>query len=270
MDNKDVAVRISRFAKLRTRVVKGMMTVMILMVGYPVFSQKQRNMTLSQAYERWERPVASKNQTTYIWEVPVRKQNAQSFKGQQISRLYQESRNRERPVLAVKTNLLFDAVTALNVGLEVPIGERWSLAGEYIFPWWLSEKKQNSLQLISGNLELRRWFGDRDHRARMTGWFGGVFAGGGYFDLERNRKGYQGEFYMAPGLSGGYAHEIGRNRKWRMEYALGLGYLNVKYREYQARIGMDNQWHLIRQKTGNYTFVGPVSAKISLVWTLNR
>jgi hypothetical protein len=85
--------------------------------------------------------------------------------------------------------------------------------------------------------------------------------------LKWKEQGYQGEFYNM-GLSGGYAHEISRDGKWRMEYSLGVGYMNTNYREYNAKMGLDNEWHLIRQKTGIYKYGGPLRAKISLVWTL--
>ena len=203
--------------------------------------------------------------------LPVRMQYYEKKSArQQVRSCYADDREYEFTILAVKTNLLFDAVTALNVELEVPVGDSWSVAGEYIFPWWLNEKKQNCFQLISGSLELRRWLGYRDEYNRLTGWFGGLFIGGGYFDLERDKKGYQGESYLMTGLSGGYAHEISRDGKWRMEYSLGLGYMTAKYREYNAQIGIDNEWHLIRKQSGNISFTGPLRAKISLVWTLKR
>ena len=83
------------------------------------------------------------------------------------------------PLFTVKTNLLFDVVSVINVELEVPIGSRWSVAGEYIFPWWLLKKKQNCLQLINGNVEGRYWFGNPGEYYLMTGWFAGIYAGGG-------------------------------------------------------------------------------------------
>lgn len=39
-------------------------------------------------------------------------------------------------ILALKTNLLYDAVTALNFELEVPVGKDFSIAVEDVFPWW--------------------------------------------------------------------------------------------------------------------------------------
>ena len=183
---------------------------------------------------------------------------------------YEDELPYEKTLFSLKTNLLFDAFTAVNIELEIPLDKSWSLAAEYMFPWWLDEDKQNAFQLIGGSLELRRWFGNRDNRAPLTGWFGGFSLGGGYYDLEDNKKGYQGEYFV-PRLSLGYAHEISRNGRWRMEYAFGLGYLRSKYREYEARLGkLDNEWHLIYQRSGTYKYVGPVSAKISLAYTFKK
>ena len=173
------------------------------------------------------------------------------------------------PLLAVKSNLLFDAATVLNLALEAPIGQRWSVSGEAIFPWWLSERKQYCLQLFSGSLEGRYWFGRRDDRPPLTGWFAGLYAGGGYYDLEWGDRGFQGEFYIATGLSGGYAHTLGRGNRWRMEYSLGVGYLTTRYREYTPVLERDGRWHLARQRSGRYTWIGPTKASVSLVWMIH-
>lgn len=173
-----------------------------------------------------------------------------------------------KPLFALKTNLLYDAATALNAEIEIPIGKRWSIAAEYIFPWWLWKKKQIALESLSGNLEGRYWFGNREKRDVMTGWFAGVYGGGGYYDLEWKKKGYQGEFYSV-GLTGGFTHKISRNL--RMEYSLGLGYIGTKYRKYQACYSCeDGDWNLQRISSGNNDWIGPTRLKISLVWMLNK
>lgn len=177
-----------------------------------------------------------------------------------------------RPV-AFKTNLLFDAVTALNFEVEVPVAKRFSIAGEWIFPWWLWENKQNCLEVLSGNLEARYWF--RPNFAKqdpslglhnpLTGWFVGVYGGGGKYDLEWKREGYQGEFFIATGVSGGYVLPLNRNIS--MEFSLGLGIMRTKYRHYHAEFcDIDNRWHLIRQFNGRHTWIGPTKAKISFIW----
>jgi hypothetical protein len=174
----------------------------------------------------------------------------------------------KKPLFALKTNLLFDLGTALNVEIEFPIGERWSVLGEYTFPWWLWKSKQYCFQLISANVEGRYWFGNRTDRPVLTGWFAGVYVGGGYYDLEWGNRGYQGEFYIAGGVSAGYVHTLNKKGNFRMEYSLGVGYLHTGYREYKPVFGIDNEWHLVRQRSGNFTWIGPTRAKISLVWLL--
>lgn len=177
-----------------------------------------------------------------------------------------------RPV-AMKTNLLFDAITALNVELEVPIAKRFSVAGEWIFPWWLSKKKQNCFEILSGNLEGRYWFrpdlAKQDIKLNshnpLTGWFIGLYGGGGVYDLEWKRKGYQGEFYVAAGVSSGYVLPLARNIN--LEFSIGIGLLQTKYRHYHAQYcDLRDHWHLVTQNRGRYTWFGPTKVKISFVW----
>lgn len=178
----------------------------------------------------------------------------------------------KRPV-AVKTNLLFDLATALNVEVEVPVASRWSIAGEWIFPWWLWENKQNSFEVLSGNIEARYWLSSNFKKQEITlgkhnplaGWFVGLYGGGGLYDLEWNKKGYQGEFFIATGISAGYVHPLSRHLS--MEFSLGVGYMKTDYRYYVAEFSnIDNDWHLIRQHNGSYSWIGPTRAKVSLVW----
>ena len=173
------------------------------------------------------------------------------------------------PLFALKTNILYDLLSGLNVEIEVPIGKHFSLAGEWMFPWWLWEKKQYALEVLNGNLELRYWWGDRKKDELLTGWYMGVYGGAGLYDVEWKNKGYQGEFIIPFGLTGGFAHKISKN--WRLEYSLGVGYMTNKYRKYiPQKCGYDDEWHLIKQKSGKSTWVGPTRIKISLVWMINQ
>ncbi len=175
--------------------------------------------------------------------------------------------------IAIKTNLLFDAATLVNMELEVPLSQRWSVAAEWVCPWWTNDdgtasSKRNRTQLLNGNLEAKYWFGDRTTRPLMTGWFAGLYAGGGLYDFERDAAGYQGEFFIAAGLSAGYAHTINKSGSLRMEYSLGVGYLETEYRYYEAEY-YSGAWHPFRDYTGNYTWIGPTRARVSLVWLID-
>jgi hypothetical protein len=173
----------------------------------------------------------------------------------------------QKPLFAVKTNLLFDAATAINLEAEVPIGRRWSVAGEWIFPWWLLKNDQIALETGVATLEVRSYLGNRNAKQPLTGWFVGAHGGWGYYDLEWRDYGYQGELWYA-GLSGGYAHTINRNGNLRMEYSLGFGYMHTDYTRYVPHKEGDN-WYLVRQKEAKRLWIGPTRAKVSLVWMIN-
>ena len=97
----------------------------------------------------------------------------------------------------------------------------------------------------------------------------GIYGGAGSYDVEWKTKGYQGEFIIPFGLTGGFAHKISKN--WRQEYSLGIGYMTNKYREYiPQKCEYDDEWHLIRQKSGKSTWIGPTRVKVSLVWMINQ
>ena len=172
-------------------------------------------------------------------------------------------KSRRHPLFAVKTNLLFDAALMPNIELEVPIGKRWSLNGEYMFPWWLINDDRYCLQILMGGLEVRYRPGKRSGRDVLTGHFLGLYAGGGKYDLQWDKNGYQGEFFIAAGVSYGYAHSIARNL--RLEYNIGIGMLRTDYRHYHSR---DNHRTLLWQENGEYTWLGPTKLKISLVWLI--
>lgn len=181
-----------------------------------------------------------------------------------------------RQYFALKTNLLYDVASALNVELEVPIGKRWSVMGEYMFPWWIYGYKrnlwwlwnhgQNGIEIIIGSLEARYWLqsGTRQLYTPQKGWFIGVFGGTGYYDLERHAKGYQGEFYMA-GVSAGWVKPL--SRQWLFELSASAGCLQTRYRHYYAWWrDKDYRYHLYRLRKDQTSWMGPLKVKMSLVW----
>lgn len=170
-----------------------------------------------------------------------------------------------KPLLALKTNLLFDAALIPNIEIEVPVSKRYSLNGELMFPWWLAKDNKYCLQVLGGGLEARYWLGNRDNKYALTGHFLGLYAGGGKYDLQWQEEGYQGEFFIAAGMGYGYTTRITRNL--RLEFNLGVGLLQTDYRHYHMR---SNYQTLLWQNNGNYTWLGPTKAKISLVWLLQR
>ncbi|MFI3249049.1 MAG: DUF3575 domain-containing protein [Rikenellaceae bacterium] len=180
----------------------------------------------------------------------------------------------EKPLFALKTNLLYDIISVLNAEIEVPIKDHWSVAGEWTFPWWIwdngeSNSKRHRIQLLNATIEGKYWFGDRTDKLQLTGWHLGAYVSGGIYDFERSREGLQGEFYGG-GLTGGYAHTINKKGNLRMEYSLAVGYFKTDYHDYEAFYGADEKWHPIRLSTNEFSWIGPTRARASLVWMLNH
>lgn len=179
-----------------------------------------------------------------------------------------------KPLFAIKTNLLYDVLTVLNVEVEIPIKERWSVAWEHTFPWWIwdngeEDSSRHRLELLSENIELKYWFGDRTDKMQLTGWYMGVYGHSGKYDFEYSREGYQGE-YWGIGLTGGYAHTINKKGNLRLEYSVSAGYVDTDYRDYEAFFGADDLWHPIRLSSNQAGILGPTRARISLEWMLFR
>ena len=178
-----------------------------------------------------------------------------------------------QPLLALKTNLLADVATFVNVGVEVPLGQRYSLAGEFYFPWWSNSSKDLTIQMLGGTLEGRYWLGERRGKSPLTGFYAGIYGGAGYYDFQlgslTDGDGVQGDFYVMGGISAGYAHQIGKHL--RMEYSLGVGYLRSDYSKYSpvqdTKYGDIKVIHYPWEKKKFSGFL-PSKLAVSLVWML--
>lgn len=172
-------------------------------------------------------------------------------------------------LFALKSNMLFWVAGAPNFGIEYSFNDRWSLCGDYVAPWSSSFATGLYYQLMMINAEGRYWFGKREGRPVMTGFFVGVSVGGGYYDfmLDNTRTGIQGEFYIMAGLSAGYSHSISSNDRVRLEYALGFGYMQTRYRKYHWD-DFDYVLDAPREQVWKTSIFGPTQAKVSLVYLL--
>lgn len=175
----------------------------------------------------------------------------------------------KRMIAALKTNLLFDAATALNAEIEIPIADRWSVMIEDVFPWWETGNKY-CLQMWEMGLEARYWFKPWDPRGvdKLRGWFAGLYGMSSKYDFQNDKKvNYQGEYWSA-GLTGGYSLPLGRKKWGNLELSLGLGYLDTQFRHYQPNEAYSKLIH-DRFNDGNAHYFGPTKAKISLVIPIN-
>ena len=173
-----------------------------------------------------------------------------------------------RPVseltFAVKTNLPADLVTAVNLGVEVPLGEDFSVNAHFTFPWWTAGPYGNkyALQLLDAEGELRWWFAPGEER--LEGHYLALQGSGGKFDLQWGRDiGCYQCYNWGVGLSYGYSMSLSEH--WNLEFALTLGYLAIDYQHYVP----SPDWSVLLRdnaKAGVLHYFGPTGLKISLVY----
>ena len=171
-------------------------------------------------------------------------------------------RERKPFYMALKTNLLYDALVVPNIGLEVYLGRGWSVAGNWAYTWLKNDSRYRFHRIYGGDLEARRWLGYG--RKPLTGHHMGVYALLLTYDLEWGGKGYLGDRWSyGGGIAYGYSAPIGR--RLNLDFTVGIGYLGGEYHEYIPKDG-----HYVWRATKKRRWFGPTKAEVSLVWLLGH
>lgn len=165
--------------------------------------------------------------------------------------------------VALKTNLLADATTTINLAAEIGLKPKTTLDLYVNYnPWSLGNNKV--FKYVMFQPEYRFWFCER-----FTGSFLGFHAHGGIFNvggidmpfgiwpgLKDYR--YEGEFIGA-GISYGYQWVLSKH--WNIEANIGAGYAYVNFDKYKCK-----NCGKLQEKDKHKHYVGPTKAAISLVY----
>lgn len=167
---------------------------------------------------------------------------------------------------AVKTNLLYDATSTVNVGLEVGLAPKWTvdISGN-LNAWSSNEHTKWKHWMIQP--EARYWFCDRFSRhfvgAHLIGGifnFAGIdnnlsFLGTDFSVLKDNR--YQGYAYGG-GVAYGFAFAL--SKYFNLELEAGVGYLCLDYDVFEC----DGCGKKVSE--GTHDYFGPTKAAVNLVY----
>jgi len=166
------------------------------------------------------------------------------------------------PVFALNTNLLYDATTSTNLGMEIKTGKRVTFKLPFTYnPWELKWKGvDRRLQFVMVQPELRLWLCES-----FYGSFFGLHAHGAYYNnvsavgtnYMRNYR-FQGYLYGG-GLS--YGHQFYLSPRWNLEISVGGGYVYLDYDQYQ----LNDDPAKPRQKEHHWW---PTQAGITLVYII--
>jgi len=148
----------------------------------------------------------------------------------EIDTVYIGEKLKRFPIMAVKTNLLADAILAPNIQTEI-YTYLWGLSLEfdYTFPWYYSDKVYIYYQLLNGKAGIRKYFNNQ-----YTGHYLGVYGHTYIYDFAINKdKGWQGEGYGA-GLSYGYVFQNKKHSRIKFEPYVRVGWFHTKFDTYHA------------------------------------
>ena len=179
----------------------------------------------------------------------------------------------EKPFyMALKTNMLYDALLVPNASVEFYLGRNWSVAGGWMHGWWKNDPAHWYWRLYGGDLTLRRWFGRRAEEKPLTGHHLGVYGSMFTYDFENGGRGYMGgqpggtildRALWSAGIEYGYSLPVAR--RLNLDFSLGLGWIGGQYHEY---LPMDDCY--VWQSTSRFDYFGPTRLEVSLVWLLGR
>lgn len=164
--------------------------------------------------------------------------------------------------IALRTNLLFDLAGAPNLGVEVPIGEKFSVAVDGAYTHWHINNRY-ALQTFQGGVEGRYWFGQNERP--LTGWNVGVYGMfGSRYDVQWS-SGWQGDSFWSAGIGTGYSMPIGE--RLNLEFGIAAGYFfTPEVRHYHLEDNM-----LIWQETrSNVGRISLTKLKVNLIWMLGK
>lgn len=169
----------------------------------------------------------------------------------------------KKMIMAFRSNLL---VPGLNVGMEFPIKDNWSVGIDYWYPWAVSKHNKWCGEMLGLFVDAKYWFPGEKYAwtrtERLQGHAVGIYAGAGYYDYQRIDRGAQGE-YIDTGVDYTFALPIADGRL-RLEFNLGLGFIRTWYRTYSPSSDYKDliKDPGIRQHSTN--FFGPTRAGVSL------
>lgn len=165
------------------------------------------------------------------------------------------------PWVAIKTNLLYDLTTTVNLGFEFGLARilTLDLSANYN-PWVFSDNRKVQHVLIQP--ELRFWTNERfsGNFIGLHGHWGQYNAGGVQLPFwnqwfEKNR--YNGTLW---GLGVSYGYQWVLSNRINLEATIGFGYAQMTYDRYDCRT-----CGIVKEHGVKYNYFGPTKLGVSLI-----
>ncbi len=161
----------------------------------------------------------------------------------------------------VKTNAVEWALAISNIAAEVDLAPRFSVVLPLAYSGWNYFSSTTKFRKFSMYPELRYWL-----RNDNSGLFTGVHFGMAWYNFAIGGKyRVQDKGAHTPALGGGltvgYRMPISRCRRWKAEFALGLGIYSLHYDKY---FNIPNGALIDTQR---HTYAGPDQVSVAIAYT---
>lgn len=164
--------------------------------------------------------------------------------------------------MSLKTNALYSALAIPNIGIELQLGNKWSLSANWMYAWWHNDHKHHYWRTYGGDIAIRKYWGEASKKRTFGGHHFGVYGQLLTYDFEWGGRGYMSDKWTyGGGLEYGYSFGIGE--RFNLDLTLGVGYLTGEYMEYDPT---DDCY--VWKFTKKQNWIGPTKAEVSLVWLL--
>lgn len=166
--------------------------------------------------------------------------------------------------VAVKTNLLYDAVLVPNLSVEVNCYNNLTVYLDLLYAGWEFPKHNFYWDLYGTQLGVRKYFGRISKERAFSGHHVGLYTQALAYDLQAGNLGQQTPgLNIGVGVDYGYSFPIAPGLNLDLE--LGLGYLGGRYYEYIVQDG-----HHTWRGTVMRAWMGPTKLAASLVWLIKK
>ncbi|MDE5869164.1 MAG: DUF3575 domain-containing protein, partial [Muribaculaceae bacterium] len=119
---------------------------------------------------------------------------------------YVNEKTKKNFYMALKTNMLYDALALPCLSAEFYLGKNFSAVANWTYGWWDTDRTHRYWRAYGGDVAVRWWFGKKALEKPLTGHHIGVYGGIFTYDFEFGGTGYMG----------GLPHETLWNRSLRM------------------------------------------------------
>lgn len=162
--------------------------------------------------------------------------------------------------IAVKSNLVHDALLTPDLGVELSIKRRFSVSVSGVYAWWSNQERHHYWRIRGGVLEMRLWLGDKCRERALTGHHVGVYGSAHDYDFEFGGTGWQSP-QMTYGVGVGYGYSLRINQRLNLDMGLRVGYSAGQMIKYKPQCG-----EYVCISHSNRRYFGLTGLEVTLVW----